>query len=239
MKILVTNDDSINSKGLHALAIAASKYGDVFIVAPSSEQSGKSHGIEIKKGFELKRLEFAHNLDSFSVSSTPADCVRTAYYAMDYEFEIVLSGINDGLNIGEDIFYSGTVAAISEGQTLGKKGIAFSAFPGNYMNVINNFDMIMEFFKKHNLFDLADLYNINVPNNPIGLKITKQGSTHFDTRFDLEEGMYYQRGNPRHELDKDNENSDVRAIHSNYISITPLINDRTNYDVLEKLKNKA
>lgn len=239
MRILVTNDDSVHSAGLHALAKAASKYGEVFIVAPSSEQSGKSHGIELQKGLELKKLENHHKFDTYSVSSTPADCVRTVYYAMDYEFDIVFSGINDGLNIGEDIYYSGTVAAISEAQSLGKKGIAFSAFRGEYIHLINNFDKIMDFFKKHNLLELADIYNVNVPVDPIGIKITKQGSTHFDTRFDLEEGMYYQRGKPRHELDKDNEDSDVSAIHSKYISITPLINDRTNYKALGIIKNKA
>lgn len=236
MKILVTNDDSISSVGLHALAITAKKYGDVFIVAPLVEQSGKSHGIDIHNGLELTKVDIGLDVDTYTLSSTPADCVRAAVFALKAEFDLVFSGINNGLNVGEDISYSGTVAAISEAQMLGKIGIAFSAYTNDYKTVIDNFDRIMDFIKEHKLLEANDLYNINVPKNPKGIMLTKQGSTHFDTRFDQIDGMYYQLGNPRHELDKDNVNSDVYAIHNEYISITPLINDRTNYNVLKTFK---
>lgn len=239
MRILVTNDDSITSKGLWGLAEKAVNYGEVFVVAPLKEQSGKSHSINIHDGFQLSQYDSKSGMEAYTVSSTPADCVRSAYYALKKDFDIVFSGINNGLNIGEDISYSGTIAAISEGNMLGKKGIAFSSYPNNYMAVIENFAVIMDFFKNNNLLELNDIYNVNVPNNPKGIKITKQGKTHFDTRFDNIDGMLYQKGNPRHELDNDNKYSDVRAIYNNYISITPLINDRTNYDVLNKIKKQS
>lgn len=237
MKILVVNDDSIHSEGLQELVKVAKTLGDVFVVAPSEEQSGKSHSIDIHSGLELRKHDINLGVESYALTSTPADCVRAAHFALKKEFDIVFSGINNGLNIGEDIFYSGTVAAISEAATLGKKGIAFSSFSRHHMDVINHFDEIMDFFKEHNLFEYNLIYNVNVPKNPKGIKITKQGSTHFDTRFDNIDGMYYQRGRPRHELDKDNEDSDVGAIYHDYISITPLNIDRTNYKVLEFLKN--
>lgn len=236
MKILVTNDDSITSVGLHALVEAAKRYGEVFVVAPLVEQSGKSHGIDIHNGLELNKVDIGLDVDTYTLSSTPADCVRAAEFALKAEFDMVFSGINNGLNVGEDISYSGTVAAISEAAMLGKIGIAFSAYTSDYKTVIDNFDKIMDFMKEHKLLEKNDLYNINVPRNPKGILLTKQGSTHFDTRFDQIDGMYYQLGKPRHELDKDNVNSDVYAIHNEYISITPLINDRTNYNVLKTFK---
>lgn len=235
MRILITNDDSIHSKALSALAEASKKYGEVFIVAPTEEQSGKSHGIDIHSGLELLKCDIGLNVETYTLSSTPADCVRAAVFALNADFDIVFSGINNGLNVGEDISYSGTVAAISEAGMLGKKGIAFSSYSNDYQTVIENFEKIMNFFKENSLLDQNDIYNVNVPRNPKGIKITKQGSTHFDTRFDNIDGMYYQKGKPRHEMDKDNENSDVNAIYNEYISITPLINDRTNYKILKKL----
>lgn len=235
MKILVTNDDSIASAGLYELAKKAMEYGSVVIVAPLREQSGKSHSIDVQNGLEILNMDVGLNIETYTLTSTPADCVRAAYFALKKDFDIVFSGINNGLNLGEDISYSGTVAAISEAQMLGKRGIAFSSFSNDYITVIKYFDEIMDYFKIHNLFEHNDIYNVNVPKNPKGIKITKQGSTHFDTRFDNIDGMYYQLGNPRHELDKLNINSDVYAIYNEYISITPLSNDRTNYKVLDLL----
>lgn len=238
MKILVTNDDSIYSKGIYKLAEAAKSLGDVTVVAPKEEQSAKSHAIDIKNGLNLEKFDLGLGLDAYTLSSTPADCIRAAYFALKLDFDIVFSGINNGLNLGEDIFYSGTIAAISEGATLGKRGIAFSTYESNFDVVIKHFDEIIAYFKDNNLFEYNLIYNVNVPKDPRGIKITKQGSTHFDTRFDNIDGMYFQRGRPRFERDVENENSDVGAIHENYISITPLNIDRTNYEVLNLLKNK-
>jgi 5'-nucleotidase len=239
MKILVTNDDSINAKGLKALVEEAKKYGEVIVVAPFFEQSAKSHAIDVQNGIKLVPADASLNVPTYTLTSTPADCVRAAYFALKADFDIVFSGINNGLNLGEDIFYSGTVAAVTEGAMLKKRGIAFSSAVSDYESVVQNFDLIMKYFKENKLFDYNLIYNVNVPKNAKGIKLTKQGSTHFDTRFDNINGMYYQLGNPRFELDKDNEDSDVKAIYDGYISITPLNVDRTNVEVLKKLKNKA
>lgn len=239
MKILVTNDDSIHAKGLMELAKKAKQYGDVVIVAPSEEQSGKSHSINIRSGIILKEHDLGLDVPSYELSSTPADCVRAAYYALKIDFDIVFSGINNGLNLGEDILYSGTVAAITEAATYGKKGIAFSSNTNNYMEVIHHFEEIMDMFFKYDLFSYSLIYNVNVPRNPKGIVFTKQGSTHFDTRFENIEGMYYQKGSPRFERDDENIDSDVRAIYNHYISITPLSFDRTHHDALKIIQGKV
>lgn len=234
MKILVTNDDSIKSPGLHMLASLARKYGDVFVIAPAEEQSAKSHGIDIRNGLKLEKFDFPVDLEAYSLTSTPADCVRVAHFALNKDFDIVFSGINNGLNIGEDIAYSGTVAAASEATFLNKKGIAFSAHVNDFDVVSKYFDEVMDFVFENKLLEVNDLYNINFPKNPKGIKWTKQGSTHFDTKITLENGMYFQRGRPMFEKDINNEHSDVAAIFNDYISITPLTNNRTDFTVLKK-----
>ena len=119
MRILITNDDGINAKGLLPLAQWAQRLGDVTVIAPKVEQSGKSHGIEIHKAFEVKKVDFAPGIEAYSVDSTPADCVRIAILGMKKQFDLVISGINRGLNIGRDTIYSGTVGAIFEANALG------------------------------------------------------------------------------------------------------------------------
>jgi len=238
MRILVTNDDSISSKGLHELIKLAKGYGEVLVVAPKEEQSAKSHSIDIKNGLSLEEVDLGLDVKAYSLSSTPADCVRAAYYALNYDFDIVFSGINNGLNLGDDILYSGTVAAIFEAARIGKKGIAFSSNTNNHLEVVKNFENIMNLFFQNDLLSLNLIYNVNVPNEPIGIKFTKQGNTHFNTKFAKENDLYYQRGNPVFEKDLDNLDSDVCAIFNHYISITPLVIDRTNYQVLEILKKK-
>ena len=235
MKILVTNDDSIFSPGLLALVKLAQKHGEVFVVAPLKQQSGKSHAINIIDGLELQKIDLGLDIDAYSFNSTPADCVRAAHFGLKRDFDIVFSGINDGLNTGEDIAYSGTVAATTEAVLLGKKALAFSAFPSKYNDVVLAYDEIMEYISENKLLEINSFYNINVPSNDYqGIKITKQGNTHFNTIFELEDGLFFQRGHHQYHLDKDNQYSDVWATVNNYISITPLTVDRTNFEIYRK-----
>ena len=235
MKILVTNDDSITSEGLLILAKAAKKYGEVFVVAPKYEQSAKSHAINVRHGFAIEPYELGIGIEAYTCDSTPADCVRSAVYGLNKDFDIVFSGINNGLNVGQDIFYSGTVAAATEGVLEGKKAIAFSVIPHGFEFSVDAIDSIMEYFLKNQLLKYGNLYNVNIPKQQQGIKITKQGNTFFDTRFELVEALYYQRGNPRFHLDKDTE-TDVWAVENNYISISPLVYERTDLDLFQKLK---
>ena len=107
MRILVTNDDGVNAQGIKILANVAKKFGEVVCVAPIYEQSGKSHCIDIKEPFVVKKYnDILPEVKTYVVDSTPADCVRIAYYYLKEDFDIVFSGINNGYNLGEDILYS-------------------------------------------------------------------------------------------------------------------------------------
>lgn len=234
MKILITNDDSINSPGLWELVGLSKKYGKIKVIAPVREQSGKSHGINIHERLRLEKVE-KEGLECYSLNSMPADCVRAAYFGFGWDFDIVFSGVNRGLNIGEDIFYSGTCAAATEAALLGKIGIAFSTVSETFDTFVSKFDKIMDFILSKNLLREGSLYNVNVPREVKGIKFTFQGKNHYDTRFILEDGHFIQRGTHHYEKEKENINSDVWAIYNNYISVTPLNFDRTDYELFEKL----
>ena len=106
MKILVTNDDGIFTDGIIGLAKWAKKLGNVTVIAPKVEQSGKSHSITLGKPYEILKVDYPEDIEAYSVDSTPADCVRFAYLGLNRKFDLVLSGINQGMNLGNDIAYS-------------------------------------------------------------------------------------------------------------------------------------
>ena len=114
MRILITNDDGIEGEGLRHLVNWARRLGEVVVAAPKVEQSAKSHTIEIHKSFEAKKVEYLPGVTAYAVDSSPADCVRLLVLGLEEHFDLVLSGINRGLNVGCDIIYSGTVGAIFE-----------------------------------------------------------------------------------------------------------------------------
>ena len=238
MRILITNDDGIYAKGLLPLAQWASKLGEVTVIAPKYEQSGKSHGIEIHKSFEMKKVEFAPGIEAYALDSTPADCVRVAILGMKKQFDLVISGINRGLNIGRDTIYSGTVGAIFEANALGVPALAFSTSPAYYDHAVSHMDEIYDFICRNHLLEMSDLYNINIPNDPVGFRITRQGGPYYSDQFDFLEGDMvmpcgidvFCPGNTR-DLD-----TDAVLVH-HLISISPLTIDRTNHTVLAQLQH--
>ena len=133
MKILITNDDSISSEVLLPLAKWAKQFGEVTVVVPKYEQSGKSHCIEIRKAFEVKQVSFDDSdIKAYTVDSSPADCVRFALEGMQTTFDFVISGINRGLNLGIDVLYSGTLGAVFEAATFGLPAVALSTESGGF-----------------------------------------------------------------------------------------------------------
>ena len=239
MRILVTNDDGINSNGLEILVKFAQKFGDVICIAPKEEQSGKSHCIVIKEPFTVEKCDdIVDGVSTYVVDSTPADCVRIAKYFLLEEFDVVFSGINNGYNLGEDILYSGTVGAASEAILCGKKAIAFSTKRNCFNNIIDELEKIYKIIEEKQLLEVHDFWNINICDNPLGVKYTSQGVTNFDAYYEqLENSYVLSKGGP--DLSKDlNLDTDVNAIYHNYISISPLTVDRTNYNILKNLNNK-
>ena len=239
MRILITNDDGVAAEQLPALIRWCRKLGDVTVFVPSAEQSGKSHSFEIKQPFEVKQVQLAEDITVWTVASTPADCVRIAVLGLKMEFDLVISGINRGFNLGGDMMYSGTVGAASEAVYLGMKAVALSTPPKYYDHAAEHLDRVFDFIKNHALLDQNPIYNVNIPENPIGIKITRQGGPYYSDKFPyIGNNLYRPTGYSVWE-DRNDETLDTHATFHGYITITPLTIDKTNHAVYETLKNLA
>lgn len=238
MKILITNDDGIDTLGIRLLAEWAKKLGDVTVVAPKVEQSGKSQAIEFVQPVEIKKVPFIDGVTAYSMASTPADCVRFAVAGLGQKYDLVLSGINRGVNLGADIVYSGTVGAIFEASRLGFQCIAFSAYPDGQEAAAKYFDEVYDFILKNNLFAHSPLFNVNIPYKSKGIRITYQGTEYFSDRFKKVEGedLYLQEGEQIPDVCPDDLNRDTVAMEAGYISITPLLTTRTDMAAFADLK---
>lgn len=237
MKILLTNDDGIHSEGLRVVAEWAVKLGDVTVCAPKFEQSGKSHSIDIHNPFEVKQINYMDGVRAYSVDSSPADCVRFATLGLHESYDLVISGVNKGLNLGEDIMYSATNGAIFEASTRGHKAIALSTHVHHFEDARAWLDRIYDFITKYDVFKYGNIYNINIPENATQMLLTKQGGPYFTDDFiDLGDGTWKQIGhcihNNQHRRDIDSD-----ATIDGYVTITPLTIERTNYTAYETLKN--
>jgi 5'-nucleotidase len=235
---LVTNDDGIHSPGLRALAEKLEEVGDVTVVAPSREVSGVSHALTISEPLRYEKID-EHN---FSVDGTPTDCVNLAVAnLLPKPPTLVVSGINRGANLGDDVTYSGTVAGAMEGAILGIPSFAISLAS----KADENFGAAAEFAAQlaRTLQDKKlprrTYLNVNVPSGPVkGVQITSQGSRDYwakvEERVDPRSRVYFwiKQGFSRWEK---NGVSDIHAIRDNLISVTPLHIDFTNYSALDEL----
>ncbi len=236
MKILITNDDSISSEVLLPLAKWAKQFGEVTVVVPKFEQSGKSHCIEIRQAFEVKQVPFDDSdIKVYTVDSSPADCVRFAVEGMKTTYDLVISGVNRGYNLGTNVLYSGTLGAVFEAATFGIPAIALSTEPSGFDEAVNAFDTIKDFFVNHNLMDKNNLYNVNIPPHNKGVKITRMGERFFVDGFMPQGDDMYLPTYKEIPGDSDDVSIDVYAILSSYISVTPLTYDRTNLNAFEEL----
>ena len=232
MRILITNDDGIYAPGIRLLAEWAKTLGEVTVVAPKVEQSGMSHAIQFVKPIEIKRVDLMEGVEAWQMDSTPADCVRFGIVGLEREYDLVLSGINRGVNVGIDLMYSGTVAAIFEAGRLGAKGIAFSTFPHSQEFASKYFSKVYDFINDNGLFDKNPIFNVNIPDEVVGIHLTYQGSPYFSDVFKKGEGDYYiQAGKKIEDVRPDDIKRDTVSIHKGYISVTPIITTRTNLEM--------
>lgn len=242
LKILITNDDGVDTVGIRLLARWAKKYGEVTVIAPNVEQSAKSHAINIRGAFEIKKVPFEDGIEAYSVDSTPADCVRFGVIGLKRKFDLVLSGINRGVNVGDDIVYSGTCAAIFEAARLGINGIAFSAFFDGQEKASAYFDDAYQYILENRMLEDTPIYNVNIPNEPKGIRVTYQGSIYYSDEFlpcpEAGENMYRQDGEIIPDEAPEDLDRDTVAIHAGYISITPLIATRTDMATFQKFRTK-
>ena len=236
MRILITNDDGIYAEGIDLLVNWAKSKGEVTVVAPKVEQSGKSHAIDFTRPIEIKKVDRWDNVRAFSMDSSPADCIRFAVLGMKEHYDIIFSGINRGFNLGKDIVYSGTAGAIFEGGRLGIPGIAFSTEPNTLEGAKKHLERAYSFIMDNGLLEKNALYNVNLPNAHGEIRITKQGGIYFHDEFKyLGDDMWEQTGYIVNENEGDSE-LDTDSVRDGFVSITPLVSGRTNNAVFEEIK---
>lgn len=239
MKILLTNDDGIDAEGLKHLVNWAKTLGEVCVFAPKTQQSAKSRSIQIHNPYEVARSDLFEGIEAYSVDSTPADCVRVAILGMKKKFDLVISGINNGPNLGADIHYSGTVAACFEAAETGVKAMAVSAAFHSFGNAVKNLGMVYGEIMRRGMFGFADIVNVNFPEEGDEILVTRMGPAIYSDDFEfLPDGTVKPRlvclynGTQDLELDTD-------ATMTGHISVTPLRNDLTDSAAFERLKRKV
>lgn len=242
--ILVSNDDGFFAPGIYALWEAMSKIGNVTVVAPDSEKSAVGHAITITDPIRVQEVSGKNGYNGFAVKGTPADCVKLACSAlMEIKPDIVVSGINAGANMGNDIIYSGTVSAATEGTILGIPSVAFSLTSirgGDFNGAQTIAKKIVENVLIHGL-PKDILLNVNVPNIPYsslkGILITKLGNRVFKDSFEKREdprGRYYYWMSGEHIEDKEL-GTDGVAISEGFVSITPIHHRLTEHAFIDTL----
>jgi 5'-nucleotidase len=237
MKILVTNDDSIYSPGIAALAKVASRFGEVIIVAPNVEQSSASHAITASRPLTYKKSPILfEGIEAYKVDGTPADCVALGTHLAP-DIDLVLSGINMGPNLGNAIWHSGTLAAAKQATLFGIRGIAFST---PTKKAEPDFELLDSFVAQalSVLIDCPELQlvNVNLPYRPVGLKWTRQSVQFYDGQIvQGEDPMgrkhYWFTVKP---LESAEPGSDRWALENGFVSMTPLRLDLTSEEDLQQ-----
>jgi 5'-nucleotidase len=239
-RILVTNDDGIYSEGLAKLAEAVRPLGDVVIVAPDREQSAASHALTLNRPLRLQEI----GPDRWIVDGTPTDCVNLAllHIFRDRRPDLVISGINFGPNMGDDVTYSGTISAAFEGSLLGVPSIAFSAFIGEHFDFAPcaafAAELVAEALVLHR--DPGIILNVNFPDPPFtGVRVTKLGRREYVVgvieRLDPRGRKYYWIGGEP-PVWHHGEGTDIEAVMSGLVSITPLHLDMTHHPSIAPLR---
>lgn len=251
MRILLTNDDGVNAPGLDALEdIARELSDDVWIVAPETDQSGASHSISLSDPLRLRKLGDRR----FAVRGTPSDCVimGVRHVLKEHRPELILSGVNRGQNVAEDVTYSGTIAGAIEGTILGIRSIALSQNLNRAREDLDDpfaasrahgADVIRRIVKAGD-FGRDRLVNVNFPGcmaeEVLGVELTHQGQR--DQELLQIEGRTDGRGNPYFWIIfgqaeyKTVEGSDLNAVRSGRISVTPLKIDLTDEALFDRLR---
>ena len=237
MNILVVNDDGINAEGIDILAHHLMKYGNVIVVAPNQGRSAASHSIVISDSIYFGEANRFSDIKSYEISGTPADCVRLASSILDINFDLVFSGVNNGLNCGTDIFYSGTVAAAREGMILGIPSVAISTDFSSFDIVKNELDDLLKYIFDNKLYSKDYVLNINFPKKTftksLGYRFTKQGIKLYKTVFmEVENKKYKERDS---KVTIDNDINDVTLGEKGYITFVPLGLDQTSHMSLDNL----
>lgn len=247
MRILITNDDGIDSPGIGALVDALHDEHELTIVAPSGNRSGVSHAITSDEAITMERRhEYA--VTAYACSGTPADCVFLGATELTPRPELVVSGINHGPNLADDVNYSGTVAGAVEASLLGIPALAVS-LAANFEDGSRHWKSAADIVRRcvgrmSEHLDGATVYwNLNVPNLPIesiaGIAVTRLGRKRVCGRIVGQEHngetRYYRAWESPFETDRQTLGTDIGAVYAGYASLTPLLLDRTAESALDEL----
>ncbi|MDB5046263.1 MAG: 5-nucleotidase [Deinococcus sp.] len=244
--ILVANDDGIFSPGIKALALAMAEIGDVTVVAPDVEQSAVGHGITIRRPLRFKHTASAGfgDIPAYRVDGTPADCVVLGLHLRGH-FDLVVSGINLGPNLGDDLTHSGTVAAAIEGMALGLPAIAFSqqATPQGEYDFAASAAYAARLAREVLARGLPPrtLLNVNFPARAFtGVAVTRVGDHRWEdsivTRTDPEGREYHWVAGISRAADADDTSTDYGAVQAGLISVTPVRLDLTARDLMSEVE---
>lgn len=246
--ILVTNDDGISAKGIFSLVETMKEFGEVVVVAPDKPQSGMGHAITMNHPLRLYKSLLFPELEAYTCTGTPVDCVKLAIYeVMHRKPDLLVSGINHGANTSTNVLYSGTMSAAVEGAMENVPSIGFSLcnhnanadFSGAQRIVREVTEMALK-----NPFPKHICLNVNIPDlEPAalkGIRFCKQANAFWEDRFDRRLDQF---GTPYYWLTGDfreedpEEDTDLHAIAEGYASIVPTQFDMTAYNSIEVLKN--
>ena len=241
MRILISNDDGVSAPGIRALASSLAQIADIDVIAPDRNRSGASNSLTLLQPLRVRRLDNGFH----SIEGTPTDCVHlalTGYF--DTLADMVVTGINNGANLGDDILYSGTVAAAMEGRFLGLPAIAISMAASNSKHYDTAAVIARQLVLKLQTHSLPSqtILNVNVPDLPLheikGLEVTRLGSRHRAEPVikdkDPRGRPIYWVGPPGPEADA-GPGTDFHAVSQSRVSITPLHLDMTHYKIFDQV----
>ncbi len=243
--ILLTNDDGIHAEGIRYLRMAAEELGEVWVVAPATEQSAVGHSITLYNPIKAQEIMRDGTFYGYGIGGTPADSVKLAVHSLlPRRPDLVISGINNGANLGINVLYSGTVSAATEAAILGFPAIAFSLAQKKtppFLWALPHVETLGRWVLENGLPPGVAL-NVNLPALPpervSGYRLTRQGLAKFRERFEQREDprgdrYYWLAGDAT--ADENTEGTDVAMLKQGYVSVTPLFYDLTAHSSMEKL----
>ena len=239
MKILISNDDGYQSEGIQTLVRYLSVGHEVIVMAPNENKSAASSSLTLNKPLKPSKI----NANTYSIDATPSDCVHLALCGfLEDKFDLVVTGINFGPNLGDDVIYSGTVAGAIEGRFLGLPSVAFSLASWQGKNFETAGKIAQQIVDQIHTSQLSHdtVLNVNVPDVPIkqikGFQTTRLGKRHMSEPSiqDKEDSSLYWIGENGKEADN-GIGTDFHAIANYYVSVTPLQIDLTKYNEIDKV----
>ena len=244
MNVLISNDDGIDSVALKSLTLALSKKHNVMVITPDGNRSMTAHSVNFNKPIKVTKIDYLPNVIAYKTSGSPCDSIKIAMHAFsDFNIDFVVSGINLGHNLSSDILYSGTVSICFESAYFNIPSFSFSAFSHDDDYDFTAFSTIaVEIIEKlHSKISKNTVINVNFPdkNTKIkGIKVTKLGKLVYDDEcvyLGNDEYLIKGQETKKPSVDKD---TDYEWIKKGFVTVTPLIYDKTDYNNLENISKE-